>query len=176
MAYFPQINPAALNALLNLKQQLEANPEMFSEEGCPYDEALITDLKTVLAPKIIETERIVEKRIEVPVASEGMGKRGPKSKAKVADNETIGKELQELIEDLRRLKVEGKSLQNADKIQIIKTRAALLEKMQTLSERHTNVKRMSQFMSVVLSILDDLMDDEKRQIFMKRIEPFAEEE
>jgi hypothetical protein len=72
--------------------------------------------------------------------------------------------------------MDSKGLMPADKIQILKTRAALVEKMITLEERSTNIKKVSMFMSVVMGILDDAFTDEQRQIFMKRLAPFEQED
>ena len=43
----------------------------------------------------------------------------------------------------------------------------------TLAERTTNAKKLSHFMSTIMTLLDDLVDDDRRQEFMRRIEPFA---
>jgi len=119
---------------------------------------------------------IVEKRVEVAAkASEGAGKRGPKDKAGGVDVNEVAREIEEIRQELRQLKIDGKALQTADKIQLIKLRAQLVEKLVTLAERTTNVKKMSVFMSTVMTILDDLLENDARQEFMRRIEPFAAE-
>jgi hypothetical protein len=180
MNYFPQINPATLNALLTVKTQLEGNADYLQDSECPYDADVKEELGRLLSPKVVETVREVEKiveierRVEVAVAAaEGGGKRGPKNKPAV---DLIDKELQDLVTDLRQLKTDSKVGDTAIRLQILKTRSVLLEKMVMLADKVTNVKRMSLFMSTVMSLLDDIMSDEQRQIFMKRLQPFADQE
>lgn len=182
--YYPNLHLGAIASLLTLRQQSEMHGDYLDNEACPYDEDTKDQLRRLLAPTIVEkvvevpvekiVERIVEKRVEVAAkAAEGGGKRGPKPKSTGVSDDEIGKEIGEIRQELKQLKVDGRALQVADKIQIIKTRAALVEKMLSMSERVQNVKRLSLFQSVVMGVLDDLMTDELRQEFMKRLEPFA---
>jgi hypothetical protein len=174
--YFPQLDPRALASLLTIKSQLDVNPDYLSDDNCPYDDMTREDLTKILAPKVvekvIEVEKIVEKRIEI--AAEGKGKRGPKSKVELSDE--IAAELKDIREDLKQLKIDGRSLQPSDKIAILKTRSVLLEKLVMLAEKSTNIKRVNIFMSTVMTILDDLVEPDMRQEFMRRIEQFAEKE
>lgn len=183
MAYYPQIDPRGLTALTSIKQMLESDPGYLDSEECVYDQALKDQLKALIAPKVVEVpvekivERIVEKKVEVAAAaSEGGGKRGPKSPTAGGNADLISKELQGITQDLRDLKLNSKTLQPADKVTILKTQAALVEKMIVMEERATNIKRVSMFMSIVMGILDDVMTDDQRQTIMKRLEPFASEE
>jgi hypothetical protein len=57
----------------------------------------------------------------------------------------------------QQLKTDSKGLQTNDRIQIIKTRAGLVEKLVAMDERTNNLKRQSQFQTVLLGILDDLV-------------------
>lgn len=177
--YFPNINLGAVASLVTLRQQSDLYPDYFDHQDCPYDQETRDQLKRVLAPKVVEVlvpgpERIIEKRVEVAAkAAEGAGKRGPKPKTGTVDVDEVAKEIDEIRQELRQLKLDGKTLQTADRIQIIKTRAGLVEKMIAMAERTHNVKRLSLFQSVIMGVLDDLVGPEEQQEFMKRIEPFA---
>jgi hypothetical protein len=184
--FYPQLDPRALNALVTIKQLLEQDEGYLNDPSCNYDPELKAQLQGLLAPKVVEievpVEVVVEKIVEiekiVEMAAEG-GKTGPKGPTKNAGSKNIGAITAELIEvqkDIRQLKMDSKGLMPADKIQILKTRAALVEKMITLEERSTNIKKVSMFMSVVMGILDDAFTDEQRQIFMKRLAPFEQED
>lgn len=182
-AFFPQINIGALAALLAIKQQLEANEDYLNSDTCPYDEDTREQLTRLLAPKIVEievekvVERIVEKKVEVVTqAAAGAGKRGPKPKSSGVDVDGVAKEIQSIRDELKELKLNSKALQTADKIQIIKTRAALIEKLISMDEKVNNQRQVGQFMSVCMTILDDLVPEEGRQEFMKRLEPLAAKE
>ena len=182
--YFPTINLAQLATISTLRQQMETHEDYLKHPDCPYDQSTREQIARLLTPKVVEVpvevekivEKIVEKRVEVMVAaSEGGGKRGakPKPKGSGVNQDEVAKEIADLRSELKQLKIDGKALQTGDKIQMIKLRASLVEKMIQMDERTNNLKKQSLFMSVVMSILDDLMDDERRHEFLKRLEPFA---
>lgn len=177
--FYPSINLGGIAALLSLRQQMEAHADYLSRDECPYDEDTKDNINRIMAVRVVEVpvevERIVEKVVEkrIEVAAEGGGKRGPKQKATGVDINEVAREIEDLRAELRQLKIDGKALQTADKIQLIKLRSQLVEKLVTLAERTTNVKTMSGFMSTVMTILDDLLEDDGRSEFMRRIEPFA---
>jgi len=182
-AFYPQLDPRAVNTLTTIRQLMEQDPGYLDDPSCMYDEKMKEQIKGLLNPKVVEVERIVEvekiveKRVEVAAKAAEGGKSGPKQAGAGSKNiGAIAKELSEVQKDLRDLKTDSKGLLPADKIQILKTRAALIEKMITLEERATNIKKVSMFMSTVMGILDDAFTDEQRQVFMKRLEPFGQEE
>lgn len=179
-AYYPAINLGSIASLAALRQQMDLHPDYLTDEGCPYDQSTRDQLERILAPrvveveKVVEVERVVEKRVEVQVAaSEGGGKRGPKPKATGVDIDAVAKEIDELRQELRQMKIDAKGMQVNDRIALAKVRAALVEKLLNMSDRAVDVKKRSLFLSTVMSILDDLMPDDMRQEFMKRLEPFA---
>jgi hypothetical protein len=180
-AFYPQINLGALAGVAAIKQQIEAREDYLTADDCPYDQDTRDQLTKLLAPKIVEVpvekivERIVEKKVEVvSKAAEGAGKRGPKVKGSGVDMDGVAKEVQDIRDELKQLKLDSKALQTADKIQIIKTRATLVEKLIGMDEKANNQRKVGTFMSTVLTILDDLMPEEGRQEFMKRLEPLVE--
>lgn len=179
-AYYPQINIGALASLAAMKAQLDANPDYFTNDACPYDQGTRDQLAKLLEPKTVEVEvikeveKIVEKRVEVVTqAAAGGGKRGPKVKGSGVDMDLVAQEIQGIRDELKALKTDSKALQTADKIQIIKTRAALVEKLISMDEKTNTQRKQAAFLSTVMTILDDLMPEESRQEFMKRLEPYA---
>lgn len=177
--FYPPMSFAALGVVVTVKNQSELHPDYFGRD-CPYDAATIKQLKKLTEVREIEVpvekvvEKIIEKRVEVIVeAAAGGGKRGPKAKNSGVQLDQVASEISELRQELKQLKIDGKALQTADKIQLIKLRASLVEKLINMDERVNNLKKLSLFQSTVLNILDDIMSEEQRQDFMKRIEPFA---
>lgn len=178
--YYPNLNLGALASLMTLRQQMEVHPNYLTLPECPYEEDTVEQIERIMAPQIIEKEVIVEreviveKRIEVAAkAADGGGKRGPKQKSPGVDVDAVAQEIQDIRQELKQLKIDGKALQTADKIQIIKTRATLVEKLISMNEKVTNQRQMSLFMSTVMTILDDLVEEEGRQEFMRRLETYA---
>jgi len=184
MSYYPAITSGPLMALSTIKQQLDLDAGYLDRDDCMYDEQTKEDIRKLLAPTIIEVpkieyvEKIVERKVEVAAeASKGGGQRGPKAKGNAAANaDVIDKELMEVLADLRSLKLNSKTLLPKDKLDIMKVQATLLERFINSQEKNTNIKKMSLFMSTVMGILDDLMPEDTRQLFMKRLQPFVDSE
>lgn len=180
MRYFPPLPLENLYGLLTLKQALDADADMLDDPNCPYDTQMRHDLKALFKKEVIEVE--VEKVVEIERivkvierASEGGGKRGPKVKTIVSDDVEI--ELREIIDDLKVLKVDSREkLPSNERIAVMKLRTTLLEKLIMLRDKATNMRKVSAFMSTVMTVMDELLDDDQRQLFMKRIEPFTEAE
>ena len=181
--FYPTLSSGAIQAILTLRKAFEENPDFLDHEDCPYDDIMKTDIRTLCAVKVVEkivqvpqiVEKIVEKEVRIKDAAAGGGKRGPKLRDVGKD---VEKELLDLIEDLKALKLDSndKDLKTSDRVAMIKVRAALIEKMTTLRQASSGIRRVGEFMSTVLSILDDMMSDDQRQQFMNRIETFAKEE
>jgi len=66
-------------------------------------------------------------------------------------------------------------LETADRIQIIKTRAALMEKMLAMKERTNSLKKQSAFVSNVIAIMEDIMDQPQREEMIKKLEAYIDE-
>lgn len=181
--FYPNLNLGALASLATIRSQMDAHEDYLTHEDCPYEETTREQLAQLLAVRTVEVpvekivERIVEKKVEVVgQAAESAGKRGPKAKTSGVDLDGVAKEIQSIRDELKELKLNSKALQTADKIQIIKTRAALIEKLISMDEKTSNQRKSAHFMSIVLTILDDLVPEERRQEFMRRVEPFASAE
>lgn len=181
--FYPNLNLGAIASLMAMRQQMDSHEDYFTNDACPYDEDTREQLQRIFATKTVEVEvireveKIVEKKVEVVrQAAEGAGKRGPKPKSSGVDMDAVAKEIQSIREELKELKLNSKALQTADKIQIIKTRAALIEKLISMDEKVNTQRKVGLFLSTCMTILDDLMPEEGRQEFMKRLEPLAQAE
>lgn len=181
--FYPKLDLTAVAALRTLHQQYRLHEGYLDNPDCPYDDDTKAVLEKIMAPetieKIVEVEKIVERKATIAERAAEGGGTGPKKitlKTSGVDNDEVAKEIEDIRRELQQLKIDAKGLQTSDKIQIIKTRAGLVEKLVAMSERIFNLKRMSLFQSTVLGILDDLMPEDRRKDFLKRIQPFAVEE
>lgn len=180
-AYYPNIDIGLLAGLMTIHNQMELHEGYLESKECPYDTDTKERLSKMFAPKVIEkvveVEKIVERRVEIATqASAGggaVGRKSLKEKTSGVDTEGVSSEIQDLRKELQQLKIDSKGLQTSDKISIIKTRAGLVEKLVTMDERVNNLKKMAMFQSVILNVLDDLVPDDRRLEFIKRITPFA---
>lgn len=103
--------------------------------------------------------------------SELTGKTGPKQ-GRLTDNqaEDIEQQANELLSELKNLKPPaGKGFDHDTKIQIIKAKTALIDKVVGIQERAYNVRKVSTFQKVVVDILRDLVDPDRINEFQDRL-------
>lgn len=164
MKTFPPLRMAVLTALSAIKDDLPA----LDSPDCPYDGETIGLLKKLLAPEVkIET---VEKEIFV----EGKAGRGRPSKdirLSEEDQETLTKEIRKLIDDLNAMG-SGEGLATNERVQITKTKTNLVDQLLKMRERNVTAQKMEEFINTVIGIVEDLVPEEGRETFLKRLEPY----
>lgn len=165
---FPPLRLAVLNALLAIKEQMAIDPQMW--DGCPYDSETVDILKQIL--DVREVERVVEKTVYIDKKDRGRPRKiagmSPEDLAELED------EVKGLLKSLKDLDPMEGQLDTNERVQIMKTRASLIDQALKNKERIFNVKNMSEFQTVVIGILDDLVAEEQRETFLDRIEPYRE--
>ncbi len=169
---FPTLRIGVLRALQTLKQHYLADPEVFDSPACPYDIDVRNVLKEILQVEVKET--VVEKR----VVNDGTPERRKKAPGlNEEDQEKIATELSELLEQLKDMEGGGgeAGLDQTARLAVFKLKTTIIEKIINLRERVLNVKRIAQFEAVVISILDDLVKEEDREVFLDRIAPYRED-
>lgn len=163
MSNFPPLRMAVLTGLIGLKNQLET----LEAPDCPYDDETKQTLLDLLAPKVVE--KVVEK--EVPQAGAGRGRPTKDIQLDADDQKKVLDEIKATIEALNAMG-SGEGLPTNERIQIAKTKSSLLDQLLKMMERHTTVQRVQGFQETVIGILNDLVSEADREIFMKRLEPF----
>lgn len=182
-AYYPKLDLGALAGFITIRQQSRQFDDYFTNPKCPYDRDTKTQLERLIAPevveKVVEVEKIIERKAKTAERAAEGGGTGPKKvklKASGVDLDGVSQEIQDLRRELQQLKTDSKGLQTGDKIQIIKTRASLVEKLIAMDEKINNLKRISLFQTTIMMILEDLIPQERRLEFIRRITPFANED
>ena len=164
MSNYPQLRIVVLQGLLALRDQVQADPEFLSAPECPYDEGTKDILTQLFSVRTVE--KIVEKEVRV-------AERGRPSKDIKLDNEDQRKVLDEIkktLEQLNNMTMDA-TLQTGERIQIAKTKSDLLDKLLKMMERHTTVARVEQFKEAVIGILNDLVNEKDRDLFLSKIDP-----
>lgn len=164
---YPTLRVAVLQGLRDLKEQFEIDPKVLQADNCPYDPETVEILTRILAPKIVR--EVVEVVREAEPADES-------ARSGLLTSEEVGLVDQTIGELLRQLNELGEGETNLDtstKIAIIKAKATLIDQMLKSHERVMNVKRIAEFQSIVISILDDFVDESARSAFMKRLEVYV---
>lgn len=167
MTTFPTLRLGVLQSMIELQAQFHHNPQLFDEKECPYDRETVDVLRRIFAVKTIEKEVVREVIKEV-------GRTPVAEKLNSAQQEEVEQTALDLLQELKKLGNGEKGLDTSTKIQIIKTKATLIEQLLKMRERFMNVKRVANFQTVVIAILDDLLDEDRRQEFLKRVEPYRE--
>ena len=170
MQTFPTLRLAVVQGMLDLKRQYDADPQFLRVPECPYDTETVEMLEHIFKSQTIE--KIVEKVVEVPVEAEAKGAR--REKLDEGEQELVDKTVAELLKDLNKLGEGEMGLDTQTKVQIIKAKATLIDQMLKMHERVMNVKRISNFQTVVISILDDLIAPSDRSVFLQRMEPYLD--
>lgn len=170
---YPTLRLGVLQGLAELKANFDADQEYLRNAECPYDNDTVALLEKLFAPREIEV--IVEKLVEKP--SRGQVGRPSKSRELNDDDAAeIEQEAREMLTELRQLdktsEGELKQLDTATRLSILKTRTQLMEKLVSIRERFTSVRKVIEFQKIVVSILDDIVEEDKRDEFLTRLEEY----
>lgn len=163
MTNFPPLRMVVLTALVDLKSNLE----ILDDPQCPYDDETKSTLKKLLAPEIkevpVEKEVIVEKR--------GRGRPSKDVELSAEDKELLTEGIKDLIKALDEMGT-GEGLVTSERIQLTKTKTALVGELLKMRERNTTAQKVEDFMETVIKILDDFVSEADRDLFLKRLEQF----
>lgn len=159
---YPPLRLAVLTGLKGIKEDLG----ILDAPDCPYDKETVATLKELLAPTI-ETVT-VEKEVQV---GPGRGRPSKDPKLSDEDQEKLTKSITELIDALDNMGT-GEGLMTNERIQITKTKANLLDQLLKMRERNVAAARTEQFMETVITILDELVNEADREIFLRKLEPY----
>lgn len=173
MDNYPTLRLGVLHGLAALKASCDAEEGFLRKPASPYDNDTIKLLEALFEPKIVE----VEKEVFRDRPSRGDVGR-PSKTGKVSDDDAVEleEEARALLTELRQLdktiEGEAKQLDTKTRLDIIKAKTTLMEKLVSIRERFAGVRRVADFNNVVISILDDLIPEDKIDEFMTRLEPF----
>lgn len=170
MSKFPTLRLGVLSSLADLKASYDADPAIFDDPDCPYDNDTIDILKKMFAPKEVEI-------IKEVAVKEKKG-RGRPAKNQISDEEALRLEQQamRLMKDLDELGQtadgEMKQLDTSTKLQIFKTQAQVMDKLASIRERFTNVRRVAEFQGTVMKIIEELVPEEQHPELIERLEEY----
>lgn len=169
MITYPTLRIPVLRGLVELKEAAARDGlDKVLGDDCPYD----TDTRDVLRGLLEVREVVVEKVVEKIVKSDGVG-RPKKGKLNSEGIQDVENELRQVLKDLREMGV-GDDVSGKEKLDILKAKTTTIEKLVVLQSTIFDVKRISEFMRVVISVLDDVVTEDGRKLFLDRIEPYRE--
>lgn len=166
---YPTLSLTQLQKFKTVLDNAKGDPKYLDGRICPYDKTTREILKSLIAdPVVAATLGDAPER--------GRKKSGAPKKGPTISTDELEKEFQELREEIKTLKADAKGLEPHERIQIVKTRAALIEKILSMKERIVNIKKMEEFIAKVIQLMEDELPQDVRLKVLEALEPYAEEE
>jgi hypothetical protein len=164
MTNYPPLELSAVQALGQLKELSDADPKWL--DNAPYDAEIKALLQAVFT-KQLETVVLKDNGAK---DNQTVGRKRKDGGMSDAQAEVIEVEAGALLKELKDLKPPtGKGFDHDTKIQIIKAKTALIEKVVNIQERAFNVRKVANFQKIVIDILADLVDGDKISEFQTRL-------
>lgn len=164
---YPSINLEELHRIGLIIDNYVADPKYLDSPNCPYD------AKTKQIFKGLAPNRVTAATLNV---QKGRAKAGAKKKSPNISTDDLQTEFLDLRKEINSLKVDAKMLEPHDRIQVVKTRAMLVEKILSMKERIENIVKQEKFILTVIEIMEDELPQELRLKIIDRLKPFAEQE
>jgi hypothetical protein len=162
---YPAIDIDEFNKVVLILEDAAATPGYLNPENCPYDPAVVDKIRQLTSFKGPSSGAIDEKKNPV----------GRPSKQVALPVSEIESELDELRKEIASLKADAKGLETKDRIDIVKARATLLEKAVGLRERTNGLKKQQKFISDVINIMDDVLEQNQREEVIEQLKKFLED-
>ena len=167
MEKYPTVSLTELTKLKTIIVNAEQDPKSLDGRVCPYDKPTGELIKSLIVDPIVAATVVSgPERKQV-----GAPKKGP-----VLPMDEVENEFNELRKEIQELKADAKGLEPNEKIQIVKTRAALIEKVIAMKERINDMRRNTRVIATVMAILEDEVPQENRLRVIEKLQAFAEEE
>lgn len=161
---YPPLRLAVINGLISLKEAVESDPDYL--KASPYDQETIDILDRLFKTKIVEVP--VEKIVTVQ-AKAGRGRPTKDVQLGEEDEIHLAKEIKKMLEAIEKMEVND-TMEVPQKIAITKNKRELLDSVLKMRERETTVRKTEEFKEGIINILQDLVAEKDREIFMKRLD------
>lgn len=151
--FFPPLDEAANWALVIIGKKLKEDPDYLKNDDCPYSDevkALFEGVREVVVPGGLVT----------PLAVKTTWDKLQEEMASIFD------ELNEIGEELEN----NESVEPKDKINYVKAKAGLMQKLVEMQERVHGIQQISAFYRVVMDIMENVLTIDQRTKVMERLE------
>ena len=178
MLTYPTIRLGSLQPLAALAREFHLDPLVLRGPDCPYDHDTSTMLITMFGGDLIAEPAPGGVAAVAAVGTGAVGRPLGKpalGQLRLETQLAAERELITIKEELDTLRKEALKMPTDVRVSIMKTALQMVEKLTVLADRHTNIRKMTQFQGVVISILDDLVEPDARAQFMDRLKPFIED-
>ena len=167
MDKYPTISLTELQKFKTILENAKSDPKYLDGRIAPYDKPVREMLKSMVSnPVVAATVEDGPKR----------QKAGAKSKKAIISMTELEQEFNDLRTEINTLKTDAKGLEPHERIQVVKTRAALIEKILAMKEKIGNINKVDKFMTTVMQILEDHCNQDQRLIIIDLLEEYSEKE
>lgn len=167
MEKYPAISLTELQKIVNVVEQSKNDPKYLDGRVAPYDKQTREALRGLIPDPVVSA---------TIKAGEEKGKVGRPKKDPVLPMSELEKEFDDLRKEIQSLKTDAKGLEPHERIQVVKTRAALIEKILSMKERIGNINKVNKFTATVMDILETELPQEARLRVIEKLAEYKEEE
>jgi len=165
---YPTVSVTELTKLKTIITNASNDPRYLDGRICPYDKPTRELLKSLVPDPIVEAT--------LGKAGEERGLVGRPKKQPLLPLTELETEFNDLRKEIQELKTDAKGLEPNEKIQVVKTRAALVERILVMKERILNMHRMQKFVAIVIQILEEELPQDSRLRVIAKLEEYKDEE
>lgn len=165
---YPTISVSELQKLKVILTNAGDDPKYLDGRVCPYDKPTRELLKQLVPDPIVQAT--------LGTAGEERGQVGRPKKQAALPMDELEKEFNELRTEIQQLKTDAVGLEPNERIQVVKTRAALVEKILSMKERITNINRINKFTALVIQTMEDELPQDARLRVIAKFAEYKEEE
>lgn len=153
--YYPTIDEASLLPFKLVLQQMADFPDYLSAEDCPFS-AEVRDFFTNFGEKSAEN-------------ASGEVKTGAFFGSDADKWASIEAETAKIYADLTKFGDRLRDTSASERIQVFKTRTALLDKLVSINERAMGLRRLSEFQTAVLDVIERVLNPTQRNDVMRML-------
>lgn len=147
--YYPRIPEETILMVNRVFRTLSENPDYLNDPACPY-------------PDVVKTFFNRQQTVaSLPAAAD---------EGEADEVASVEKQIRKLISDLDTFASNLKVDDTSERLQYLKTKAGLVEKLIGYQERITNLKQINEFRSIVVQFMDELLTKDQITTFMQRID------
>jgi hypothetical protein len=151
---YPTLPPGLETRLSAVLLAAKGNKGYFTDVKCPYS----PELKAVLV-KIVGAES-EERRVVAEVIELG---------ADADKYDHMIREIESTIVEMSNIETDLSDGDASDRIQFVKAKTILIQKWVEIKEKIYNVREIADFQSIVIKMLDEVLDKDARQSFIDKL-------
>lgn len=168
MDKYPTLSLTELQKLKTVIDNASQDPKYLDGRIAPYDKPTRELLKKLVPDPVVQAT--------LGEAGEVRGQAGRKKKGPAIPMDELEREFDDLRKEIQTLKADAKGMEPHERLQVVKTRAALIEKILSMKERIGNINRVDKFMALVISVIEDELPQESRLRVIDKFAEYKEEE